>query len=287
MEAPLETPPFAWQPLTPKGVAAFAGATLGRLLLVQLIFALAAGFVVAWFMNRDWFPVISQAVDALPDKGEIRRGQLYWSGPSPLRLADGRFLALVVDLRHEGEGRSPAHLLVEFGEKDFKVFSLFGYVESRYPTEWDYAFNREELKPTWGAWAPAVLAIAVLGVAAGLMVTWACLATIYCLPVWIIGFYANRSLGLGGSWRVAGAALLPGALFMSGAIVVYGLGGYDLVRLLVAVALHMAIGWGYCVAGTLAVPRCPGVPRLKDNPFKSRSAAAPGKAPDAAPAKKD
>ena len=42
MDAPLEKPPFAWQPITPRGVAAFARASWGRVLLAQFLCALAA-----------------------------------------------------------------------------------------------------------------------------------------------------------------------------------------------------------------------------------------------------
>ena len=46
-----ESSPFAWEPLTPYGVAAFARATPGRLLLVQLVVALlAAGVITTIFV---------------------------------------------------------------------------------------------------------------------------------------------------------------------------------------------------------------------------------------------
>ncbi len=41
MSVPAE-PTAAWEPFTPRGVAAFAGAGFGRLLLVQFIVALLA-----------------------------------------------------------------------------------------------------------------------------------------------------------------------------------------------------------------------------------------------------
>ena len=113
---------------------------------------------------------------------------------------------------------------VEFGREDFKVYSLLGYVQGAYPRSRAVAFNRTELGPWWGAWAPPILAIVAGLVVAGLMVSWACLATVYCLPVWLIGFFANRDCSLGGSWRLAGAALMPGALLMCAAILTVRLG---------------------------------------------------------------
>jgi hypothetical protein len=257
---------FAWEPLTVRGVAAFASATLGRLLLVQFIVAILAAATVVWFLQRDWFPTIGNAIRALPPEGELRSGRLDWQGPSPVCLAEGRFLALVVDLDHTGEAHSPAQVQVEFGRVDIKVYSLFGCWQSAYPPGVAVAFNQTALRPWWGAWAPPILAIVALLVVAGLMLCWACLATIYSLPVWLIGFFADRCCTLGGSWRLAGAALMPGALLMCAAILTYGWGALDLVRLLVAGALHLVLGWVYVVASPLCLPRQQAV-STKLNPF--------------------
>src|SRR5258706_9186796 len=218
MNPPVEKPPFAWQPLTPRGVAAFARAPVGRLLLMQLVFALLAAAAVVWFLSVAWFPIIRGAIGQLPPGGKILSGKLDWRGETPKRLAEGRFLALAVDLKHEGGARSPAHVQVEFGEADVEVRSLLGFVPWAYPPGRSWAFNREELEPWWGAWAPEVLALAAGAVIAGLMFAWALLATVYWAPVWLAGFFANRDLTWRGSWRLAGAALMPGALFLMGAI---------------------------------------------------------------------
>jgi hypothetical protein len=146
---------------------------------------------------------------------------------------------------------------VEFGQTDLRVFSLFGFLALPYPTEPLLAFNQPELEPWWGAWSPPLLAIVTGLTVAGLLLSWALLATLYFLPAWLLGFFANRELGLGSSWRLAGAALMPGALLMSGAIVLYGLGVIDLIGLLVATAAHLLIGWGALPAAVLAVPRLP------------------------------
>jgi hypothetical protein len=248
---------FAWQPLTARGVAAFASATVGRLLLVQFIIALLVAGLVVWFVHKAWFPTISEAIRNLPSEGAIRSGRLEWPGPSPKCLAEGRFLALVVDLDHTGEARSPAQVQVEFGRQDFKVYSLFGYLRGAYPRRGAVAFNQTELEPWWGAWAPPILAIVAGLVVAGLMMLWACLATLYCLPVWLVGLFADRDCSLGGSWRLAGAALMPGALLMCAAILTYGWGALDLVRLTLAGAVHLVVGWVYVVVSPLCLPRHP------------------------------
>jgi hypothetical protein len=266
MNASDDKEPIAWQPLTAGGVASFARAPLGRLLLVQMIVALVAAGTVVCFLQECWFPTIGEAIRGLPAQGEIRAAFLDWSGPSPARLAEGRFLAIAVDLDHTGEARSPAHIQVEFGRRDFKVYSLLGNLQSAYPHLRRVAFNRTELWPWWGAWVPAILAIVAGLVVGGLMTCWACLATAYCLPAWLIGFFANRDCSLGGSWRLAGAALMPGALLMCVVVVLYGWGVLDIVRLAAVGAMHLLVGWVYLVVSPLRLPRNPAVV-AKDNPF--------------------
>ena len=267
MDSSAGKPPFAWQPLTPRGVAAFARAFLGRLLLVQFVVALLAAASIVWFLHEAWFPTIGAAIGQLPPQGEIRSGSLNWHSNSPAGLSEGRFLALTVDLKHEGQARSPAHVQVEFGQRDCNGYSLLGFVRLAYPRGWVVAFNRVELIPWWGAWSPPILGIVAGLVIVGLMLAWALLATIYCLPVWLVGFFANRDLSLRGSWCLAGAALLPGALLLTAAVFLYGSGAFDLIRLAVAGAAHLVIGWVYLIASPLRAPPHPAAAAVKENPF--------------------
>lgn len=267
MESSEDQRSFAWQPFTPRGVAAFAGAALGRLLLVQFLVALLTAVVVVWFVGNDWFPTIRTAIEQLPDQGSIRSARLDWRGDSPRLLAESRFLALAVDLRHGGEARSPAHLQVELGQTDVRVYSLFGCLQVPYPRGYVIALNVAELKPWWGAWAPALLALVALAVLAGLVVSWAVLATLYCLPAWLLGLYCDRELSLCGSWRLAGAALMPGALVMTALMGLYALAAMDVVHLVAAWALHILLGCGYLIFGVLTMPRLRMARSPKTSPF--------------------
>jgi len=262
-----ETDAFAWQPLTPRGVAAFARAPWWQLLLVQLIFALAVAATVGWFLRTDWFPVVREAVRHLPEQGEIRAGRLDWTNASPQVLAEGHFLALSVDVNHAGGARLPAHVQVEFGRDDFRFFSIAGYREFAYPRHRTLPFNRDELEPWWGAWSPAVWWLALAAVLVELFVSWAMLSAVYCFPAWLLGFFANRDLSVAGAFKLSGAALMPGALFMIGAIIFYGLGALDLVQLAAAIGAHFLIGWGFLIFGVLAAPKLPFAAEARRNPF--------------------
>ena len=127
--------------------------------------------------------------------------------------------------------------------------------------------NRVEMGPWWGAWKPPIIWITIGTVILGAMLLWSALATIYFLPVWLIGFFANRDLDLRGSWKLAGAASMPGALLLGLAILLYTWGLLDPIRLCVAAGLSVVIGWIYCVASPLLAPMLAKEKTLKENPF--------------------
>ncbi|HEX4646975.1 MAG TPA: hypothetical protein VH598_15335 [Verrucomicrobiae bacterium] len=263
---------FAWEPLTPRGVAAFARASLGRLWLAQLIVALLAGAVTAWFLYEEWLPVFREGIRHLPAQGEIRNARLDWRGDSPAQLAGNHFLRLVVDLNHGGELGHQSHLQIELGRTNVEVISLLGYLAANYPANGALPFNRTQLAPWWGAWEPAILAGAGLLATLALLLVWTALATLYCVPVWIIVFFQNRDLNLRQSWRLAGAALMPGALFLIAALLSYSFGWLDLIQLGAAFGLHFVIGWIYLFLGPMFLPRDPQTPKVKSDPFADSKA---------------
>jgi hypothetical protein len=278
MSTPEKIKSFAWIPLTPPGVAAFARASLGRLLSVQLIFALLAASAIVWFLRTAWFPVVDSAIHHLPAQGEIRDGKLNWPENSPELLAEGNFLAISVDLEHEGQLRPPAHVQMEFGRSDVYIFSLAGYGRLNYSRDLVVSLTRTELEPRWGAWRPPILWLTFGAVVAGLMTSWAVLATIYFLAVWLISFFANRALNFSASWKVAGAALMPGALLLTAAIFLYGSGAIDLLQLAAAFAAHFVVGWIFLFAAPWFATKIDVATGAKKNPF----AALPQKGENAA-----
>jgi hypothetical protein len=257
---------FAWEPLTPRGGAAFAHASFGRLLLVQIIIALIAAATVTWFLDDSVFPVIKTAIQNLPDAGEIRSAKLDWHDDSPKLLAEGRFLAFDVDLNHSGKINSAADVQIEFGSQTIWSSALLGYMEIPYPSGQIISFNRTELEPLWGAWRAEILFIAAAATAIGLLSSWWLLATIYFLPVWILGYFVNRDLNLRRSWKLSGAALMPGALLMAAGILLYDFGAVDLVQFGFIFGAHFVLGWIYLFVSLLFVPGIP-APSPKGNPF--------------------
>jgi hypothetical protein len=257
---------FAWEPLTPRGVAAFAHARFGRLLLVQIIIALIAAASAVWFLHDSVFPVVKTTIQNLPVAGEIRSGKLDWRGDSPKLLAEGRFLALDVDLEHSNKISSPADVQIEFGKETVWSFALLGYTEIPYPSGQVFSFNRTELEPLWGAWTSTILFVAFAVTAIGLLASWWLLATIYFLPIWILGFFTNRDLSFCASWKLSGVALMPGALLMAAGVLLYDFGAVDLVQFGFIFGAHFVLGWIYLFVSLLFVPGIPAA-SPKGNPF--------------------
>jgi len=265
MSAPAE-PTFAWEPLTPRGVAAFAHARLSRLLLVQFVVAALAAVAVVSFLSDGYFPTVRAAIRHLPDTGRIRAGRLEWPGRTPQLLAENQLLGFIVDPKHSGQIHSTADVQIEFGAETIRVFSLLGYRDFYLLP--DQPFNRIELEPLWGAWQPELLAITILVTVAGLMLSWVVLATVYCLPVWLMGFFLNRALSFPGSWKLAGAALLPGAVLAAAAIVLYDFAVLNLIEFCFIFGAHFMLGWIYLLLGQFFLPRIDSAPP-RDNPFNA------------------
>jgi hypothetical protein len=253
--------------VTPRGVAAFARAAWWRLLLAQLVVALLAAGVTVWFLEEDWFPVVRAAIRQLPEQGEIRGQRLDWRGDSPVKLAGNHFLGFSVDLGHSGEMTGDSQVQVEFGRTDLRIILPLGPIVAEYPAGWRIAFNRAELGSLWGAWEPALVAGTAVFTVAGLLVIWALLATVYAVPVRLITLYADRDLTLGQSWRLSGAALMPGALFLTFGMAIYGLGSMALAQLCVVWALHLVVGWIYLWMSPFFLPREPSATAARGNPF--------------------
>ena len=264
-----------WQPLTFKGVASFAQAPASRLTFIQALVACSAVGSVLCFFFLAWEPVIREAVLQLPERGAIRRGQLDWNGSDPQWLAGNSFLSIAVELNPIGSLGSSADLQLELGRREIRLRSLLGVVAVPYPTGWIISANRQELEPWWGAWR--LLVFSGLGgfVFASLFVIWWLLATIYSSPVRFIAFYADREITFGGSWRLACAALMPGALLMSVSILAYALQRFNLVQLIFATLLHVVIGWFFVLIAPFRLPRIHSGNRKTQsrNPFSKRSSA--------------
>lgn len=260
---------FAWEPVTPRGVAAFARASLERLLVVQASLALIVTAIVVWSLVNGILPTLDRAVQNLPPHGEIERGQLLLTASeieTPRILAEGHFLALTLDVENSRALRSPAHFQFIFTRDSLVIVSLLGELTLPYPPAQAFHFNRPEVQPLWGAWAPNLIGLAAIGTFLGLLLTWWSLATLYFLPVWLVGFFTDRKLNFRAAWKMAGAAVLPGGLLMALGLALYALAVFDLVQLGFTFTLHFVVGWIYLFVSPMFLDRA--LPAPARNPFQ-------------------
>ncbi|HEY3856402.1 MAG TPA: hypothetical protein VGO67_18615 [Verrucomicrobiae bacterium] len=259
--------PAAWQPLTFGGVAAFASARPGRLLLLGFVTTglFAAAFV--WFLARDYRPIIVQAIQKMPESARLENGKI--TGVTNVMTSESKLLGIVVTPATSSEIGQGADLQIQARQTDFCVNSIFrpdwGMVFD-YDKAWSASLGRSALEPWWGAWNPVLLTIAGLSALVGVFVLWIVMSTLYTAPARFAAWFMDRDLSWTGAWRLCFAAMAPGTLLMTLAILLYGLQAIDLLKLSLLWAAHLLTGWLYIAGAIWSTPRL-FAPPLKTNPF--------------------
>ncbi|MSU27031.1 MAG: hypothetical protein EXS27_03830 [Pedosphaera sp.] len=267
------TAPDASQPFSFGGVAAFARAPFGRLLVAQLVTAAAVAGCVVWLLARQWCPVIETAISQLPsERAIVHEGQLVWPAREANVLAETHFLAVVVSPREADDTGQTADLQLEFGKSQFRISSLFGYLAWPYPEDRQLPLTRGAVEPWWGAWKPILLAGVATGTLLWLLFTWTVLAMLGTFIVRLVAFFADRESTRAGRWKLAAAALLPGAWIFAMGLVLYGLEWLPLLGLLLVTAVHLVVGWIYLFFAPFFLPRVPSQFATVANPFTTAPA---------------
>ena len=247
-------------------MAAFATATLTRVVLAQLAVALAVSAAVIWFLRIAWFPVVTEAIQELPVTGMIRGGQLELGGESQTVLAQNERLAIAVDVASNAASGHAADLQVTFEKSRAAFCGALGCWWQHYLPEYTIVFNRPDLEPRWGAWRGPILAVVAFATVASLYATWWSLALFYVPLIKFIAFFTDRIVTWRGAWRQSAASLLPGALIVAIAIVLYGFGAIDLFRLALLYGMHIVCGLVFVVTSPFFLPKLSSLSR-QTNPF--------------------
>lgn len=244
----------AWQPVTFDGVAAFAHASWYRLLLVAGLVAAILGATAVWFVRTAWLPPLRRAIVSLPAQAEIRAGRLFWPVPGRVTLADTPFLGVAVATDGVAIPVLGGDLQIVFMADALRVTSLFGYRDFEYPQNARIPLGRTEVEAWRGAWEPYMMPGLAVLVAGGAFTGWLVLGALLALPLRVYAFLLDRSLTLGGAWRLAVAALLPGALMVAVVLAVYILRRVSLAELLLGHALQVLVGAAYLLVAPTRLP---------------------------------
>ena len=241
-------------PSTFGGVAAVALRPFGCLLFWQIAVATAAAFVVAWSASIAWAKGFHRAALAVPSEGLIEQGRLQWPDRRAVVLHEDGFVSLVID----PEARRDAGLASDVGlsleGRGIAARSVLGWISIPYPPEFRLRLNRVEATGLVAAWRVPVLIGLGFAVFFGLILAWWSLTTLYGILLWAFGGPVRRDLSFTEGWRLAGAALLPGAVLMTAAIGLYANRQLGIVGLLLAMPVHIVLGWLYCLGGLAAIP---------------------------------
>jgi hypothetical protein len=244
----------AWQPFTFGGVAAFARAGWARLLLVAGLAAMLLGGIALWFVRTAWFPPVRRAIANLPAAAELRGGRLSWPAPGRAKLADTPFLSLAVSVEGLAGPELGGDLQLTLGTTSLRVASLFGYREFPYPRDAAIPLGRTAAEAWWWTWEP-YLALGSLGlVAVGVLGVWLALGLALAAPLRVYAALLGRCLTLGGAWRLAVAALLPGALAVGMALAAYILRRLGLAELVLSHALQLLVSVAYLLVAPMRLP---------------------------------
>jgi hypothetical protein len=262
--------PRDWQPFTFRGVVALALGPLGRLARVQLLAAFWVVGSLSWFIGAQWWPVVDQAGEELPDQAGIRRQTLVWHGPVSARLAENPFLAITVNLEGTSARTSTSDLQLELVRDGLRLHSLLGYLYVPYPRGYVVQLDRTPFQAWWGAWRWPLLALIALASLLLVLAVWHLLGLCYSTYVWLFSFYADRAATPMACWKLASAAQLPSSVLLGASIFLYGMHRLDLVGLMLAAALLLAIGWVYLLISPFWLPLAPAASPRNRNPFRKK-----------------
>ncbi|MEO7300876.1 MAG: hypothetical protein ABI042_20105 [Verrucomicrobiota bacterium] len=257
-------PTYAWQPFTPRGVAAFATAPSWRAVILKIIVALVASFTVVWFCRANYFPSIYEAIKNLPD-GAALQNKILVHFPSGA-LTQRKFLSVIVDSAETGAIGQTADVQVELRKTYFQICSIFGCGLFEYP-EKNIALNRSSVEAWWGARQPVILVLIASVAGFTIWMTWIFLGLIYAPVAKLIAYFNDRELSWSGSWRLASAVQMPGAILMCLTILFYGLQTFDLIRFLFFFTIHFFVAWIYLFWAPFSLPPIKAAISPTQNPF--------------------
>jgi hypothetical protein len=265
---PPAAPRVAWQPLTFGGVAAFSQAPWRRLLLAQTLTALLVAASAVWFLAHCYAPVITQEIQKMPEGAGLAGGQL--AGLSGIEISESKFLSIAITAADDADLDQSADVQIVFRRDRLDISSILssalGSLEFDYSNQSALDLSRSRLEPWWGAWRPVILVAAGLAVVVWLLLVWAALAWIYAPAAKLVAWFCDRQLSWPGAWRLACAALLPGAVLLALGLVCYGGQMVDVFGLGYFGTVHLLVGWVYVLGAPAFAPRLSSAKKIC-NPF--------------------
>ena len=192
-----------------------------------------------------------------PKGASLAGGQL--AGLPGVQISETKLLSIAITADEDAELDQSADLQIVLRRDHLEISSILssalGSVEFDYDSQSALDLSRSHLEPWWGAWRPVVLVAAGLAVVVWLLLVWTVLAWIYAPAAKLVAWFCDRQLSWPGAWRLACAALLPGAVLLALGLVLYGWQMVDVFGLGYFGTVHFLVGWVYLLAAPVFAPR--------------------------------
>lgn len=230
-------------PCTPRGITVWAS----QRKTAALVYVLGMGCLVAtamgWFVGKCWLPVWEEAIVSFPPGSRIEKEQLMLPSDSGQPLTDNLFLSFEWIADPDEESASTSDIRIVLRPDECRVGSLIGYLSVPYPYGYIIDLDPDKLQPWWltrsfffyiGGWILIWL---------GMLGCWWGLAMVYTTPVFLLAYFLAREIGVRSVFRLNLLSLMPPALFMTTAVVLYAFRHLNLMELLVAGVVHIPMAW--------------------------------------------
>jgi len=248
---------IAFFPFTFGGVARFGKTNRSFLFSVQVLVAVATMFCVLTFFCSCYFPVINGSIQKLPqDSVGIQNGELHWNIKGKL-LDQNKFLAITVDESGQAVG-AESDCLISITKDRLRIANNCGYHSLiPYPRDFSFSLNKNDIYPWWLAWRIPMLFLIAIASILSLFIVWQVLSAIYSPLIKGIAWVYRKKITWSGAYALAGAALMPGAVIMCLSIVGYTGRLYSLEGLVIAMPLHLIVGWVFLLISPFFLEKAP------------------------------
>jgi len=250
--------------LTPKSIATFNNAKFIILLVNWIVFGCICSFFITKAIDKAIISSITTAVQNFPQKGEIKSGALYWETNGIFVLSGAKFLSISINATDEEDIADSSDIQLIIGKNHFRLRSIFGWLEIKYPLWFRLPLSYKEVFPIWDAYMPAIKVSVFISSIVVLLIVWTIISLIYSLFAKFLIRLFNRIRKPGGAFKISGASLIPAALIMSIAILGYSLRYLDLLSLMIVFGCHFIISLCYLFLSIFHLEK---VPVKTENPF--------------------
>jgi hypothetical protein len=210
--------------------------------------------------------VVGDAIASVQNEGVITNSRWITTNDVPRVLAGNRHFEITLDAHGQRGLGSTADVSATLTIPALRICGVLGCYAMPYEPGYTFLLNQHALAAAWDAWRKPVASVFGIILFLALFASWWIVALLATPIIKLIVFFTDRQLTWGGSWRMANAALLLGALLVSVGVFLYGVEAIDVFRLALFYVLHLVCDVVMIVLSPFFLPKLTAAERAK-NPF--------------------